>query len=133
MREIKFRAYDTKRRLWVNPAFLCIGLDGEHWGIVNERVILPADEEELKHVVFLQYTGLKDSKGKEIYEGDILLTDKAGWKAKVVFSASAFILLDSSGRFSAEPDWDKCEIIGNIYENPELISPAWQSGQQTIK
>jgi len=122
MREIKFRAWDTKRKLWVNPAFLCIGLDGKHWAIVNERVILPADEEELKHVVFLQYTGLKDSKGVEIYENDIFnLLNKDG---KIISRKNVVELADFLGGHYYQTHKGGStiyEVIGNLYDNPGLL------------
>lgn len=71
--------------------------------------------------------GLPDKNDKEIYEGDILLTDEASWKAPVVYQHACFMLvvekpIKQGGGFSAEPNWDKCEVIGNIYENKELLS-----------
>jgi uncharacterized phage protein (TIGR01671 family) len=56
MREIKFRAWDRKDKLWV--AGFSIGQSGTL--------------SELGDKVFMQYTGLKDKTGKEIYEGDVV-------------------------------------------------------------
>lgn len=75
----------------------------------------------------MQFTGLFDKKGKEIYEGDIV--SEAGWNWKVNFR---------NGCFMADRVYVQCadaiaikegiplahnhgEIIGNIYQNPELI------------
>ena len=64
-----------------------------------------------------QFTGLLDKNGKEIYEGDILHTNEADWIAKVIWHYDGFMLtgLNNTG-FSCSPDYDKCEIIGNIHE-----------------
>lgn len=65
----------------------------------------------------MQYTGLQDKNGKEIYEGDVLQDDKK--------FAGAFVV-DWNTMFD-HSNWNSSrgnvfEIIGNIYENPELIS-----------
>nr|DAI83794.1 MAG TPA: YopX protein [Caudoviricetes sp.] len=82
----------------------------------------------LKDVKLMQSTGLKDKNGKEVFEGDIL--DYNGRKALVRWHGSyaSFIyrFVDELQKRNAE--WKplylaymKCEIIGNIYENPELL------------
>ncbi len=68
-----------------------------------------------------QYTGLKDKNDKEIYEGDIL----KGWLLDYDTSSSVVEWSDSGWSPNIEGEcevyWDDCEIIGNIYENPELV------------
>jgi uncharacterized phage protein (TIGR01671 family) len=91
--------------------------------------------------ILMQYTGLKDKNGKEIYEGDILRTmDCSIPYAPVILQAvkymphlGSFVLYTSINK---DTEWDEMihqavtdrycnladsEIIGNIYENPELI------------
>lgn len=116
MRDIKFRAWDDDGKRMITGHISC-GLElntfFRHTGFV-----------------MMQYTGLKDKNGKEIYEGDIIqvynnLTTTEGhkrWKwyiSKVVFEDGMFNLKpDSVGTRDITYD---VEIIGTIYENPELI------------
>jgi uncharacterized phage protein (TIGR01671 family) len=65
MREIKFRAWDG-RKMNYNP-FISDGSDGGETSSVYINVAIACNDEEL-----MQYTGLKDKNGKEIYEGDII-------------------------------------------------------------
>lgn len=74
-----------------------------------------------------QFTGLLDKNGKEIYEGDIIL--QQGYSSKrpmlVRFGHGAFIVGWHGGSSTATRPMliqKRCEVLGNIYENPELIS-----------
>ncbi|MFS9187245.1 YopX family protein [Streptococcus infantis] len=82
---------------------------------------------EFDEIKLMQSTGLKDKNGKEIFEGDIV--DYKGRKALVSWHGSyaSFIyrFVDELQKRNAE--WSplylaymRCEVIGNIYENPEL-------------
>jgi uncharacterized phage protein (TIGR01671 family) len=78
--------------------------------------------EALESVELMQFTGLHDKNGKEIYEGDILKTPYNN--AEVKFKDGQFGILKNNSRYGR--DFTSCmsnfEIIGNIYENPELPS-----------
>ena len=71
----------------------------------------------------MQYTWLKDKNGKEIYEGDIVFCDAIEEKWVIKWWKYSFRCKTESTR---SDDWfmpyeDSMEIIGNIYENPELL------------
>lgn len=66
-----------------------------------------------------RFTGLKDKHGKEIYEGDIVTQDGIG-TALVAYKGSAFVLLDPSSDWPVHK-FEDLEVIGNIYETPELL------------
>lgn len=89
------------------------------------------DYPELDNIVVMFGTGLKDRHGKEVYEGDIILTDfrwlvyfgenddylggTVGWSVKCINTEKTYFIDDSILRG---------EIIGNIHENPELLELA---------
>jgi uncharacterized phage protein (TIGR01671 family) len=112
MRTIKFRAWDP-----LNKYFVFCEFNKIHTVIVSDLYL---------EGYVQQFTGLLDKNGKEIYEGDIVFdedgefskTCKIEWNNE---SASFIgISIDDDGGFTME-EIDG-EIIGNIYENPELLS-----------
>lgn len=72
------------------------------------------------------FTTLHDKNGKEIYEGDIVRLEKGivTEMAEIVFQEGCFVLECKHWYWSGEclrEHYDECEVIGNIYENPELL------------
>ena len=111
---------DRETRYNANPALDYYWSDGQ---IVNEP-----------QYVVMQYTGMKDKNGKEIYEGDIVTHTSINgkdYKAEIVFSPTlAAFVLDTSGRHLLDDKYGdyyelhkdhSYEIIGNIFETPELL------------
>ena len=72
----------------------------------------------------MQYTGLKDKNGKEIYEGDLIKSERHKYPHKIKYTLGAFVGEMVKGKFEGYADgifFDRFEVIGNIYENPELL------------
>lgn len=128
MREIKFRAWDK-----VDGRMLYREVFDRNWYATpandDIRAISFGDRFrlELMDVIAMDFTGLKDKNGKDIYEGDVLIYIGTNISSMVVkFDNGCFV---GEGPFNTLPlksylgatDFESIEIIGNIYENPELL------------
>ena len=116
MREIKFRAWDKLEKSMVTKCDYCISFDGNCWLYEENPILKPGDIE------IMQYTGVKDKNDKEIYEGDIVVY--ANWPPKAVESSEKGVttfVLANTNYWLTTYDQERYEVVGNIYENPELL------------
>lgn len=131
-REIKFRAWDGGQ-MHYNVDICSDGFVYNYdLSILSEEAFIGSYrwDSPAKQIEIMQYTGLKDKNGKEIYEGDILevtLRPERGPEFKTRRIVEHLIYQDDEysywiSGFNIDHDRDgvDSEIIGNIYENPEL-------------
>lgn len=134
-REIKFRAWDGKRIIYLcdvrNDTSLILNEWGweavDHFSGKMESLILSKKNES---AILMQFTGLKDRDGKDVYESDIL-----GYPESTLFN---WLVLFEGGCFGIKNigvgktlmNFYRCDgiymftdriVTGNIYENPELV------------
>lgn len=108
-REIEFRAWTGK--IWTKEFSLFSD------GTISSR-IGGFSLEQLPELIISEYTGIKDYKGKKIFEYDILWANSKHWK--VVFSGGSFVAW-GPGRWKAIPNLWQPTIVGDLYENPKII------------
>lgn len=108
-REIRFRAWDEDSKTMLNPIDLSSPISTYDW--LGK-----------KDVILMQYTGLNDKNGKEIFEGDFVQHDAWDYPFEVFFhqEKARFVCKMKTG-LSQYIDYERLVVIGNIYENPELI------------
>jgi len=119
MREIKFRAWSKKERYMKTTR--------QAVNTVVQKFILDIPDKE--DFILMQYISLRDKSNREIYEGDIVHVEAVAYgrnmSAVIIWRDGGFWLKWEDGYESYVQDWTKelteSEIIGNIYENPELV------------
>lgn len=129
-REIKFRAWDKINKILTKT----FGLSDLHYttaddGIHFGEAFACFPFYDLRDFVLMQFTGLHDKNGKEIYEGDILRREfevfevmwcEAGYDSVLAFHAIGKNKA-SSNHYYGGWNGNDMEVIGNIHENPELL------------
>lgn len=154
MREIKFRAYDTHTKIMLPIVDIIKFTKSEGIYITRDSAYgVGINIQYQPHIELMQYTGLKDKNEKEIYEGDIVRFEDIGEdgyeykegfdfknEAQVIYEDGQVTLTNfgegdnSYYANDGQPDIldeilrnGNCEVIGNIYDNPELSEKGEQS------
>ena len=114
-REIKFRVWDMQSKQWVES----------YSSIHNDCISINECFEKGKYA-FMQFTGIKDRNGKEIFEGDIVNVNGGNhiieWRGAGFAATWSDYNLDTCWFVGGGP-----VVIGNIFENPELAEKARKS------
>jgi len=118
MRKTKFRAWDKDGKEMFRVVMIAWKPDGS--SILSGR----GGSIGSKYVKIMQSTGLKDCRGKEIFEGDIL-EEEPGYRFSVVWDKEyAKFKLQWLTKAVQYPEWNRGRemiIVGNIYQHPELL------------
>lgn len=144
MREILFRGKDSITKSWVYGALVqqqddplkekafIISYSNYQFGDFSEAVMHEVDPETVG-----QYTGFVDKNSKKIFEGDILsiYNSKAflfavEWNNQYVLKCTTNGVSDNILNVIESPE--DVEVVGNIYDNPELIKDVNRSGRRTM-
>lgn len=144
-REIKFRAWNGEEMIYTEvvprPHTDRLGYDETRYTVVpgdgyhsDWLIIEPSDDnvelQELDNLALMQYTELKDKNGKEIYEGDIVHCDidvpllgKRAFYCSIEYfdSMAAYQVCLPNGKTSFYLEDRELEVVGNIYQDPELL------------
>ncbi len=133
MREYKFRAWDKDNKemlyqgsntTYNNSVMDCRIVLDELGFDVLVRLYGKDEYEYRNNCELMQYTGLKDKNGKEIYEGDIL-EEEPGYYFEVIWSVEcAKFKLQWRTKAIQYPEWNRgvnMTVIGNRWDNPELL------------
>lgn len=114
----KFKAWDKKDKTMKEVVAINFFL---------EQVVLKDITRPFEDVVLLEYTGITDIKNKEIYENDFIRNNRSGKIYRVIWngSHSAFEAHDMENQYNsmffANRSFGNYEVIGNVYEDPELL------------
>lgn len=129
MRDIRFRVWDTENKEMLKVQELDFE-DTFYGGRLSIRTDQYNDYFDIEDMILMQYTGLKDKNGNEIYEGDIvsfnLKSDSEGQPNITGYieyqtTFSSYRIMSLKGSFALDYNIKDIEAIGNIYDNPELL------------
>lgn len=137
MNQLKFRVWHKRRKKYYEVLHLHLDSFGGNWVTAKGFDVIENKDIHIqiqaKDCIIEQFTGLKDIKGVEIYEGDIVRYEvDTGCANGSVFSGNEIVSFGRPwGLGNADIGWvfgdpvdspsDECEVIGNIHDNQELM------------
>ncbi len=121
-REIKFKAYlkeedkiiDVEEIHFNTKEITYLKHDDNGYMSISERI-------SFYEIELMQYTGSEDCIKRRIYSGHVLFNEYFEEYGQVVFKDSGFYFSTDTFRIELSECSEECEIVGNIYENPELL------------
>lgn len=143
-REIKLKAWDKATKRWITDGFYVLGETTCFDLIARELMKAPLGKTTLERicdVVVVQYTGIKDKNGKEIYESDVVTANGKGnikWPSEGVveyvgqgenFCCGYYAIncgknMDDEVEYARFWDFENFEVIGSALVHPELVSDS---------
>lgn len=145
-RIIKFRAWDKSDKRWAEVHRLAAVLNGSEVYYIDKTTTWFDVAGFNRNLELMQFTGLTDKNGKEIYEGDVITSPSVGnlKQGSVEWGTCGFVVREQGVHGSKDGTWTEVlsswaypldgqgalrgEIIGNIYENPELLENGDSKG-----
>lgn len=137
MREILFRGKRVADGKWLYGYYSDEKAEDTDFPCIVPLVPVPDYDWAVDSETVGQYIGLTDKNGKKVFEGDIVKANDAHTKMSFIgvvkFDNGSFYICDSN--FNSHYRWMdyEVEIIGNIYDNPELLDVSYEEYKQNLK